>query len=65
MIKLNLAGLLACSAVQYLPIAYGQWREDWTVLVNRAYSYGDSAGFAPDFPFKDAIASTKIAANLH
>jgi hypothetical protein len=34
-------------------------------FVRRAYSYGDSAGFTPDFPFKDAIASTKIAANLH
>jgi hypothetical protein len=25
--KMSLAGLLACSAVRYLPIAYGQWRE--------------------------------------
>lgn len=28
------------------------------------YSYGDSAGFAPDFPFNDAVASTKYAAKM-
>ena len=28
------------------------------------YSYGDSAGFSPDFPIKDAGASTKVGANL-
>jgi hypothetical protein len=34
-------------------------------FLNRAYSYGDSAGFTPVFPFKDAEASTKIGTNVH
>jgi hypothetical protein len=28
------------------------------------YSYGDSAGFSPDFPFNPTNAGTKFAANV-
>jgi hypothetical protein len=50
----------------YLPIVDGQWYADRTVVVlhERTYSYGDSAGFSPDFPFNGAVAPTKIWANL-
>jgi|GEM_PF-3659097 len=30
----------------------------------KAYSYGDSAGFTPDFPFNPEPSGTKYAANV-
>ena len=33
-------------------------------LSKKAYSYGDSAGFTPDFPFNPAIAGTNYVANV-
>jgi hypothetical protein len=47
-----------------LPIRFrGQWFEVLPVgLIT--YSYGDSAGFAPDFPFNDDEASTKIGVKV-
>ena len=60
MLLIDLAGLLACDRSQILPIppAGGQWcfsrtlpwsafLADWDIT----YSYGDSAGLTPDFPF--------------
>jgi hypothetical protein len=45
----NLAGLLAYSLFVAFPSLLKQWLEERTV--DRDYSYGDSAGFKPDFPF--------------
>jgi hypothetical protein len=48
----------------YLPIRFrGQWFEVLPVGFI-TYSYGDSAGFAPDFPFNDDEASTKIGVKI-
>jgi len=48
----------------YLPIRFrGQWFEVLPVGFI-TYSYGDSAGFAPDFPFNDGEASTKIGVKV-
>jgi len=51
-------------ASTYLPILLkGQWLEVLSGC-SGIYSYGDSAGSSPDFPFNDAEASTMIAANV-
>jgi hypothetical protein len=48
----------------YLPIRFrGQWFEVLPVGFI-TYSYGDSAGFTPDFPFNDDEASTKIGVKV-
>jgi hypothetical protein len=39
-----------------LTIAYCQ--------LTKPYSYGDSAGFTPDFPFNGALAPTKYSAKM-
>jgi hypothetical protein len=47
-----LAGLLACALPVYLPIR--NWRtvvEVVPAIYYGIYSYGDSAGLSPDFPF--------------
>lgn len=62
-VSINRAGLLAWMIVAAFPIRYAgtvadlqQWWHLATVeyvlmTVLHPYSYGDSAGFAPDFPF--------------
>jgi hypothetical protein len=61
MLIIDQAGLLAHASPAYLPIrGCGQWL--WRMRAIAAagtatgsiYSYGDSAGFAPVFPFNDA-----------
>src|SRR5258708_2247523 len=55
-----------------LPIRQcGQWFgvcRSFSLFLSRGsgdtYSYGDSAGITPDFPFNDAGASTSIGANV-
>ena len=59
---MNLAGLLAC--IWSGSPSHPRWRTVvWSGagLVCDTYSYGDSAGITPDFPFNDAWASTKSA----
>jgi hypothetical protein len=69
------AGLLACSLLKYLPITNiaRQWFEESAEVkmkkssfsfTLKAYSYGDSAGITPDFPFNPAVAGTKYTANV-
>ena len=49
----------------HLPIrGRGQWSEELPVILDSTYSYGDSAGITPDFPFNDVEASTKIAVKV-
>jgi hypothetical protein len=60
-----LAGLLACLVSDTFPSLIGQWYVDRTVanlfdFHERAYSYGDSAGIKPDFPFNPPPGGTKI-----
>lgn len=60
------SGLLS---VEHLPIPCGTVAEDPTVVKRetfheKAYSYGDSAGITPDFPFNGAHAPTNHDANV-
>lgn len=55
----------------YLPVLSGQWSEVLPGSFSRLkrgrmdiYSYGDSAGFAPDFPFNGALRQPKICTNI-
>jgi len=58
-----LAGLLAYSLLVAFPSLLKQWLEEQTV--DRVYSYGDSAGFQPDFPFNpDLTSGTKSVAKV-
>lgn len=63
------AGLLARSRLITFPFAPGeQWslnqQRKTQAVLRKAYSYGDSAGLTPDFPFNPAPAGTKYAANV-
>jgi hypothetical protein len=48
------AGLLAYVVPARLPVLGGQWSEVCR-SENDIYSYGDSAGIAPDFPFNPSV----------
>ncbi len=48
------AGLLAYVVPARLPVPGGQWSEVCR-SENDIYSYGDSAGIAPDFPFNPCM----------
>jgi len=59
------SGLLSA---EHLPVPrhsglYFQQRGSYYCAL-KAYSYGDSAGFAPDFPFNGAEAPTNNGANV-
>jgi len=60
--KLILAGLLARAARHTFPSWQRpeQWSEVLRVGVG-THSYGDSAGFTPDFPFNPPLAEPKSA----
>jgi len=61
------AGLLACAGSGYLPVlpVAEQWSGVEIGSPNGTYSYGYSAGFAPDFPFHPPVDSgTCIAAKI-
>jgi len=53
----DLAGLLAYafSGRPSHPTIVGQWLEVCRRLLIGIYSYGDSAGLTPDFPFNDPL----------
>jgi O-methyltransferase len=66
---LTLAGLLAYSVSDTFPSLIGQWYADRTdvndrKIHERVYSYGDSAGFTPDFPFNPPPGGTKITTKV-
>jgi hypothetical protein len=71
---MNRAGLLACTRPVYLPIrknADSGMRSYRSCPGNASgdapggtYSYGDSAGLTPDFPFNDEKTSTKFGAKI-
>jgi len=53
------------SGPAHLPIRV--WRtvvEELPAVFNDTYSYGDSAGITPDFPFNPVMAGTNYAANV-
>jgi hypothetical protein len=57
-----LAGLLARLHLNTFPFKYSGMKilmlsNDDLYLARKAYSYGDSAGFTPDFPFNGACAN--------
>jgi hypothetical protein len=66
--EINLAGLLAyaISGRPSHPTIGGQWLEVCRRLLIGIYSYGDSAGLTPDFPFNEPPdgGSTKFEANV-
>lgn len=66
--EIDLAGLLAyaISGRPSHPTIGGQWLEVCRRLLIGIYSYGDSAGLAPDFPFNDPPdgGPTKFEANV-
>jgi hypothetical protein len=49
----------------YLPICKSRQWHRVTGLLNSIYSYGDSAGIAPDFPFNDDRTSTEFGAKIY
>jgi hypothetical protein len=55
------------SLVDTFPLEFQQWSADSTcelVTTRRLYSYGDSTGFTPDFPFHPDAIGNQIIANV-